>query len=67
MANHTKPDALKAKARTFSCRDDEYEYVKKQDQTNGGSFKRGLQYLMELSGYKADLKKILKKKEKVNG
>lgn len=67
MANHKKPDALKAKIRTFSCRDDEYDFIKKKDPTKGDSFKKGLQKLMELAGYNANFKKILKQQEKIDG
>jgi hypothetical protein len=61
VANHIKPDSLKVKTHTFSCRDDEYNYVKKLDPQGLKSFKRGFSELLKISGYNPDLKKISKK------
>lgn len=61
MANHKKKESMKSKIRSFSCRDDEFEYVKKLDPTGLKSFKKGFVELLETSGYCPDLKKISKK------
>ena len=61
MANIKKPEKMKSKIHTFSCRDDEFEYIKSLDPTGLKSFKKGLLQLLSLNGYNPDLKKLSKK------
>lgn len=61
MANKIKPESLKVKIRSLSCRDDEYEFVKSLDPSGRKSFKAGFCVLLEMTGYSPNLKKIAKK------
>ena len=64
MANTKKPDALKCKIRSLSCRDDQYEFVKSLDPEGQMSFKKGFEVLIQKAGYSFDFNVKTKKTKK---